>query len=89
MTLFFKFIFMPAAKMKTLPAARAFPFRGIGVYMINGKVTEDYDHYSVEVSSMYRLRMVEDVRYAEKSGERQKEEGKVLSKKVGVGIPTA
>ncbi len=37
------------------PSARAYPFRGPGCYMLTGKVTEEFDFYSLEVSKMERL----------------------------------
>ncbi|MSQ79144.1 MAG: hypothetical protein EXR21_05665 [Flavobacteriaceae bacterium] len=37
------------------PSARAYPFRGPSCYMLTGKVTEEFDFYSLEVSKMERL----------------------------------
>lgn len=34
------------------PVAKRFPFRGKGVYVISGKVVEEFDCYSIEVSQM-------------------------------------
>ena len=47
------------------PVAAAFPFRGRGVYRIEGKVTEEFDCVNIEVESMEKLAIVEDPRYAE------------------------
>ena len=44
--------------------ATRFPFRGKGVYLITGKVVEEFGFYSLEVSKMERLAFVEDPRYA-------------------------
>lgn len=38
--------------------AQKFPFRGIGCYSIKGIVIEEFDYYSVEVISMFRLEMI-------------------------------
>jgi error-prone DNA polymerase len=45
--------------------ARDFPFRGRGVYCIEGKVTEEFDCYSVEVDRMEKVKLVPDARYVE------------------------
>jgi DNA polymerase-3 subunit alpha len=37
------------------PSLKMFPFTGPGCYMLSGKVTEEYDFYTLEVSSMKRL----------------------------------
>jgi len=42
---------------------KRFPFRGKGIYKIEGKVAEDYGYYSLEVIRMERLPYVEDERY--------------------------
>ena len=47
------------------PIAARFPFRGLGVYSITGRVTIEFDCVMVEVQSMHRLAMIEDPRYAE------------------------
>lgn len=46
------------------PVAARFPFRGKGIYEIKGKVVEEFGFYCVEVSDMYRLAYMEDVRFA-------------------------
>jgi len=45
--------------------ATKFPFRGKGVYMITGRVLEEFDCINIEVSTMYRLATIEDPRYAD------------------------
>lgn len=49
------------------PSAKKHPFRGRGCYLLKGKVTEEFDHLSLEVSEMRRLddRNREDVQPAE------------------------
>lgn len=47
------------------PAAKQFPFRGKGVYRITGRVTVEFDCYSIEVSSMQKAPMLPDPRYAD------------------------
>ncbi|MFC2109514.1 DNA polymerase III subunit alpha [Bacteroidota bacterium] len=47
------------------PVAEKFPFRGKGVYRLMGKVVEEFDCVSIEVSSMERLAIIEDPRYAD------------------------
>lgn len=42
-----------------------FPFYGRGVYEITGKVVEEFGFYSMEVSAMRKLKMVDDPRYVE------------------------
>lgn len=47
--------------------ARDFPFRGRGVYMIIGKVVEEFGFYSIEVSRMDKLSYITDPRFNEKT----------------------
>ncbi len=47
------------------PIARKYPFRGRGVYQLTGKVIEEFDSISIEISSMKKLDMMQDPRYAE------------------------
>ena len=47
------------------PVAVKYPFRGKGIYIITGKVLEEFDCINIEVISMYRLAIVEDPRYAD------------------------
>ena len=43
--------------------ARAFPFRGKGIYKLTAKVTEEFDFYSLEVIQMEKMHTIEDPRY--------------------------
>ena len=47
------------------PVAAKYPFRGKGIYQLQGKVVDEFGFLSVEVSEMYRLAYMEDVRFAE------------------------
>jgi DNA polymerase-3 subunit alpha len=47
------------------PIAAKYPFRGKGIYLIRGKVLEEFDCVNIEVISMVRLAIVEDPRYAD------------------------
>ena len=47
------------------PVAEKFPFRGKGIYRLMGKVVEEFDCVSIEISSMERLAIIEDPRYAD------------------------
>ncbi len=44
---------------------RRYPFRGRGVYHIRGRVIEEFDCISIEVSYMERVKLIEDPRYAD------------------------
>lgn len=41
------------------PSAKAFPFTGPGCYLLTGKVVEEYDFVSIEVSQMKRLNVID------------------------------
>lgn len=41
------------------PSARQFPFSGPGCYLLTGKVTEEYDFVSIEISEMKRLPVID------------------------------
>ena len=47
------------------PTLKRYPFRGLGCYLLLGKVVVDYDFPSIEISKMERLPMVSDPRYSE------------------------
>ena len=53
--------------------AARFPFRGRGIYKITGKVVEEFEFYSIEVTHMEKEPIIEDPRYSEKdlSSEKQ------------------
>ncbi len=42
-----------------------FPFRGRGIYELIGRVTEEFDCYTLEVTAMERLPIIPDPRYAD------------------------
>jgi len=46
------------------PAAARYPFRGKGIYMLQGKVSEEFGFVTLEVTRMERLAYVQDPRYA-------------------------
>ncbi len=41
------------------PSAKKYPFTGSGCYLIRGKVVEEYGFYSIEVSEMQRLPVID------------------------------
>jgi DNA polymerase III subunit alpha len=41
------------------PVAKQFPFRGKGCYLLTGKVTEEFDFVSIEVTKMERLPFID------------------------------
>ena len=47
------------------PVAKKYPFCGRGVYVITGKVTEEFDCFSIEVEQMEKMPIIPDPRYAE------------------------
>lgn len=44
--------------------AAAYPFRGKGVYLLSGKVVEEFGFYSLEVQRMEKMAFVPDPRYS-------------------------
>jgi DNA polymerase-3 subunit alpha len=44
-------------------SGRKYPFRGKGIYRLKGIVTEEFGFYTLEVGEMYKISMMEDVRY--------------------------
>lgn len=49
------------------PVAIKYPFRGRGVYVIKGKVLEEFDCINIEVTIMERLAIIQDPRYSDES----------------------
>lgn len=47
------------------PSARTFPFIGPGCYELKGKVVEEYDFITIEVSAMKRLSVIDRERMPE------------------------
>lgn len=47
------------------PVAARIRFRGSGVYVVTGKVVEEFDFCSIEVNQMEKVNYIEDPRYAE------------------------
>ncbi|MCP3895119.1 MAG: hypothetical protein GY706_10895, partial [Bacteroides sp.] len=45
---------------------RKFPWRGRGVYLIEGKVISEFDALSIEVTNFQRVSIIEDPRYSDK-----------------------
>jgi DNA polymerase-3 subunit alpha len=45
--------------------ARRYPFRGAGVYTFSGRVTEEFDCYSIEVEQMHKVSIKPDPSYAD------------------------
>ena len=43
--------------------AKQFPFRGKGLYKIQGRVTEEFEFFSIEASALYKVSMIPDPRY--------------------------
>jgi hypothetical protein len=43
--------------------AAQFPFRGKGIYRVQGRVVEEFGFYSIEASALYKVAMVPDPRY--------------------------
>lgn len=48
------------------PVVAKYPFRGKGIYRLNGKVVEEFGFYTLEVQSVERMAYLEDVRFASK-----------------------
>jgi hypothetical protein len=46
------------------PMAAKYPFRGKGIYELIGKVVEEFDFFSLEMTSMKKLEYVHDPRLA-------------------------
>ena len=46
--------------------ASLYRFRGKGIYSITGKVIEEFDCISIEVTKMTRYPIIEDPRYSDK-----------------------
>jgi len=49
------------------PVAARITFRGSGIYMVYGKVVEEFDFYSIEVHDMRKADYIQDPRYAEEN----------------------
>lgn len=45
------------------PVAAKYPFKGIGVYKLVGKVVDEFDFLSLEISQMQRINYIPDPRY--------------------------
>ncbi len=50
------------------PVAKRYPFRGKGIYLLKGKVVEEFGFYTVEVIGLKRMTLIEDVRFSIESG---------------------
>ncbi|MCB0733183.1 MAG: DNA polymerase III subunit alpha [Flavobacteriales bacterium] len=51
------------------PVASRYPFRGVGIYRITGKVVEEFDFLSIEVERMVKEDYVPDPRYSDDDAE--------------------
>ena len=51
------------------PSAKQFPFSGPGCYLLTGKVVEEYDFTSIEISEMKRLAVVDREKMTEPASE--------------------
>ncbi len=49
------------------PTLKKYPFKGLGCYLLLGKVVVDHDFPSIEIRKMERLPMVPDPRYSEEN----------------------
>ncbi len=49
------------------PIAAKYPFRGRGVYLVTGKVVEEFGFFSIETEHMQKLDMMEDPRYLDQN----------------------
>ncbi len=49
------------------PSLKKYPFKGLGCYLLLGKVVVDFDFPSIEIEKMERLPMVPDPRYSEEN----------------------
>lgn len=45
------------------PVAAKYPFRGQGIYRLQGKVIDEFGFLSIEISQMYRISYIQDPRY--------------------------
>ena len=45
------------------PSLKQYPFKGWGVYLIQGKVTEEFGYATIEVEKMAKLSLQPDPRY--------------------------
>lgn len=48
------------------PSLERYPFRGRGIYRIEGRITEEFDVYAMEVTRMEKLPFLQDPRYDDK-----------------------
>lgn len=45
------------------PVASKYPFRGRGIYRLTGKVVEEFDFFTIEVTAMHKEDWIDDPRY--------------------------
>ena len=65
------------------PVAAKYPFRGRGIYAITGKVTNEFNFLSIEVSRMIKQNYIPDPRYTE---EVQKKDNIITENRLKSGI---
>lgn len=49
--------------------ARKFPYRGKGIYLVQGIVSEEFGHFSLEASYLEKIPFMEDIRYTDERKE--------------------
>lgn len=47
------------------PSIQKFPFTGKGIYRMEGRVTNEFEYYTIEVERMQKMAYMEDVRYSD------------------------
>lgn len=50
------------------PVAAKFPFRGRGIYIVEGKVVEEFGFFSIEATSLIKADLIPDPRFSEEEG---------------------
>ncbi|CAM1367579.1 DNA-directed DNA polymerase [Tenacibaculum litopenaei] len=61
------------------PIAAQYPFRGKGIYRLRGKVIEEFDCISIEITHMERMAIIEDPRYADSRKAQRPRPKKILT----------
>ncbi len=61
------------------PVAAKYPFRGRGIYVLEGIVVEEFGFFSIEVSSMVKADLIPDPRFSEDEGWDEKLDERAVS----------